>query len=134
MKIAALVLVILALAGCADAPAQKAPMDESIAGTKWVMDVAREPDQKPRLEFAADGRVTGYSGCNMVSGTWKLEGGAVRLGPLISTKRACPGEGDTLERRFLQSVSGPGARIAMEGTRLVAQGEGGARMEFSRLP
>src|SRR5262245_7078295 len=106
-------------------------MSESIAGTKWVMEGAGEASERPRLEFAADGKVSGYTGCNMVSGTWRLEGGAIRLGPLISTKRGCPGERDALERRFLQAIGGPAAKIAIENGRLVAQRDSGARIELS---
>jgi len=59
-----------------------------------------------------------------------MEGGAVHLGPLIMTKRACPGERDEMERRFLQAVNAQ-ARFTIENGRLVAQAPGG-RLELTR--
>ena len=108
-------------------------MNESIAGTKWVVPGKGEASQRPRLEFGADGRVTGYTGCNSVSGSWRLEGGVVRIGPLVMTKRACLGEGDEMERRFLKAVNST-TGLSIESGRLVAQGEGGARLELSPEP
>jgi len=124
-------LLAFTLAACASsANPREGPMTTSIAGTRWAVAVEGAASDRPRLEFQPDGRVAGYSGCNSVSGTWKLEGDAVRLGPLIMTKRACPGARDEMERRFMQAVGG-NARLSIVGGRLVAVGEGGARLEFS---
>jgi heat shock protein HslJ len=106
-------------------------MTPSIAGTKWFVPTQGDAADRPRLEFMADGRLGGYSGCNAVSGTWRMEDGALRLGPLIMTKRACPGERDEMERRFLQAVNAQ-ARFSIEGGRLVAQGASGARLDLTR--
>ena len=125
------------LAACAanTAPVASAakPMNESIAGTKWIQPIEGDAADKPRLEFSADGRVTGYTGCNSVSGTWRVDGDVVRLGPLVMTKRACPGVRDDLERKFLEAVNAEGS-LSIESGRLIAQGKGGARLELSRAP
>ena len=122
-------LLVFALAACASS-AGPTPMS-SIAGTKWYVPMPGDAADRPRLEFMADGRLGGYSGCNSVSGTWRMEDGAVRLGPLIMTKRACPGERDDMERRFLQAVNAQ-ARFSIEGGRLVAEAPGGPRLELTR--
>ena len=36
----------------------------------------------PRLEFSAGGKLNGFTGCNMMSGAYRVEEGRVRLGPL----------------------------------------------------
>ena len=129
-----LAILFCALTACASPAANTAPeasMTPSIAGTKWFVPMQGEAADRARLEFMADGRLGGYTGCNTISGTWRMEGGAVRLGQLIMTKRACPGERDVMERRFLQAVNAD-ARFALEGSRLVAQGASGARLELTR--
>ena len=54
-------------------------MTISIAGTKWVVPMEGDAANRARLEFTADGRVGGFTGCNSVSGTWRLEGGELTL-------------------------------------------------------
>jgi len=83
----------------------------------------------PWLEFV-DGRVAGYTGCNMMSGPWRVENGEVRVGPLATTKRACAGPGSEVEHRVLASFAG---RITREGARLIAVGAGGERIEFTEV-
>jgi len=131
----ALLLFLLAACAVPAAPVASAAksMNESIAGTRWVLPGEGEPSERPRLEFGADGRVSGYTGCNQVGGGWRLEGGVVRVGPLMMTKRACPGERDEMERRFLKAVNSSGG-LSIEGGRLVAVGEGGERLELAPDP
>ena len=83
----------------------------------------------PWLEFV-DGRVAGYTGCNMMSGPWRVEKGEIRVGPLATTKRACAGPGSEVEHRVLASFAG---RITREGARLIAVGAGGERIEFTEV-
>lgn len=57
----------------------------------------------PVLEFhKVDGQVMGNSGCNRLSGSYKIEGAKISFGPMISTKMACPGNG---EQRFLNALN-----------------------------
>ncbi len=134
MKISISGLALAALAACA-APTRTSLASPSVAGTTWVAALAGDvdPQQKPRLEFLADGRLGGYTGCNTLGGTWRLAGDAVQLGTLVMTKRACLGPGADVEKRFLAAVN-ERARVVIEGTRLVAQGAGGERVEFSAAP
>jgi len=136
MERAVLAIVALALAACATAPAPPvaaapaaAPEPATLAGTRWVGVVAGDPDPRslPRLEFLGGGRVTGYTGCNMLSGVWRMEGGEVRLGPLVTTKRACVGPEGDAEQRFLAAAGG---RVTREGERLLFTGPRGDTFEF----
>jgi putative lipoprotein len=137
MQRAVLAILALALAACTTAPAPPvtaapaaAPEPATtLAGTRWIGVVAGDPDPRtlPRLEFLGGGRVTGYTGCNMLNGAWRMEGGEVRLGPLVTTKRACLGPEGDAEQRFLAAAGG---RVAREGERLVFTGPRGERFEF----
>lgn len=98
-----------------------------LANTRWRGDVPGvDEGATPWLEFV-DGRFSGYTGCNMVSGTWQVENGQVRIGQVATTKRACAGPGGEVERRLLSAFSG---RLHKEGNRLIAAGSGGERFDF----
>ena len=133
MNRALLVACALGLAACATphgpgTAAAAAPL----GGTRWVGVVEGDLDAQslPRLEFEAGGKLHGYPGCNMMSGSWKEEGGEARFGPIISTKRFCPGAGSEVEKRLMAAMA-PGARGVREGGKLVLIAPGGARFEFS---
>jgi heat shock protein HslJ len=104
----------------------------SLHGTRWVGVVAGSTDGRtlPRLEFVAAGRVTGYTGCNMLSGSWTADGSGARMGPLVTTKRMCLGPEGDVEKRFVQALA-PGGRVVREGDKLVALGPDGTRFEFT---
>lgn len=106
----------------------------SLAGTRWVGQAGADADGRatPRLEFISGGRVTGYTGCNMLSGTWRMEGGEVRFGAVATTKRMCLGPEGEVEKRLLAAL-GDDARVRREGSRLVLSVPGGARFEFSEV-
>ena len=125
----------MGLAACATAPgagpaaaAAPAPLE----GTRWVGVVEGNADARtlPRIEFSAGGRMAGYTGCNMMSGTWTEEGGAVRFGPIISTKRFCAGPEGEVEQRLMAAM-GPSARATRSGDRLVLKNANGATFEFT---
>ncbi|HZZ91414.1 MAG TPA: META domain-containing protein [Usitatibacter sp.] len=136
------VLAALAVGACAAVPAggggaaepsaqpsgQAAP---SLAGTRWTGVVEGTPDPRilPRLEFTP-GRVAGFTGCNMLSGTWRVENGELHVGPLATTKRMCLGPAGDIEKRFLAAL-GAASRVTREGDRLVFTAPGGARFEFT---
>ncbi len=112
-------------------PAAAAAPAASLAGSRWVGVVESLTDSRslPRLEFAGGGRVLGYTGCNMMSGTWSEQAGEVRFGALAATKRMCLGPGAEVEKRVL-AVLGNESRITREGERLVITAPGGERFEF----
>jgi heat shock protein HslJ len=111
-----------------------APMAEigppSLAGTRWVgvIDPGLEADVAPRLEFIA-GRVQGYTGCNMMGGTWRVEGNEVRFGAIVVTRRGCIGPAGDIEKRVLAAM-GEQSRGRRQGDRLVIEAPNGARFEF----
>jgi heat shock protein HslJ len=121
----------MGLAACATAPGSGPAAAAPLEGTRWVGVVEGSPDPRalPRIEFSAGGRMAGFTGCNMMSGTWTEEGGAVRFGPIIATKRFCAGPEGEFEKRLMAAM-GPSARATRSGDRLVLKGPGGATFEF----
>ncbi|MBD1433800.1 META domain-containing protein [Sphingobacterium sp. DN00404] len=82
---------------------------DKLAGT-WELDYIMEADdfntlyssRKPTIIFdMAEKKVNGNSSCNNFSGNVKIDGHAISFGPLMSTKMACPGNG---EQVFLKNI------------------------------
>lgn len=80
----------------------------------WVLEAidqveiteAEYPKERPRLEFhKVDGTVMGTTGCNTLTGTYTSSGNALTFGPLITTKMACPGQGESQFVKALAEVS-----------------------------
>jgi heat shock protein HslJ len=59
--------------------------------------------REPHLTFFAGGTVSGADGCNTLRGTYRLDGDALSIGPVMGTLMACPGL-DRLDRRFLDAL------------------------------
>lgn len=97
-------------------------------GTRWAAPEGDE-SKRPRLEFLAGGRVSGYTGCNMLNGTWRMEGDTVRFGALATTKRMCVGPEGDIEKRVLAAL-GSETVGRREGDRLVLSAPGGASFEM----
>ena len=110
-----------------------APADAaSLVGTRWrgLIDPATDDRYAPWLEFVSEGRVSGYTGCNLLHGAWKSEGGAVHVGPLVTTKRACAGPEGDIERRVIAALN-ERSRVSREGNKLVFTTADGERLEFA---
>lgn len=126
----------LGLAACASPPGPGAAAASAppppVTGSRWIGVVEGDADPRslPRMEFTSGGRMSGFTGCNMMSGTWSEEGGAIRFGPIIATKRFCVGAGGEVEKRVLAAL-GEGARATRAGDRLVVTSAAGARFEFT---
>jgi heat shock protein HslJ len=105
---ALLVATTALLAGCGTSVS----LDEPIEARTWRLTTLNEqeviwggdPQRDPQLRF--DGtRVSGFGGCNQLSGPYQRAGGTLKLGPLASTRMACADQGRTaLEINFLTAL------------------------------
>jgi putative lipoprotein len=99
-------LALLALvAACVETsapPPAGAPRPPPLEGTRWeLVDLDADPAARaPTLEFAAENRAGGYTGCNQWFAQVELSNG-VRFGGIGATRRACPEPAMTTEREFL---------------------------------
>ena len=106
-----------------------------LGGTAWratrfgaeLAEVASS-DQEFTFEVQGD-RLAGRSGCNRYMGTWAVEDGALRIGPLATTMMYCDGLME-LERSFLDALQAVHA-MRRDAERLVLTDErGGALIEL----
>ncbi len=147
---AAAVALILTLAGCAspDSPTGAGPGADEGSGSgsgsgadssevaefptgSWLLasmkdaeGALEDPLPQPTLDIA-DGRVSGSGGCNSYNAPVADDAdGALELGPIVATKRACVEEAANLmETRYLAALEGV-TGYAYEGEQLTLVGDG----------
>lgn len=84
-----------------------APRSDALAGTAWravEADAAATPGSTPTLTFDSPQHASGSTGCNRFSGSIAMDGGALRFGPLLTTRRGCPAPVMEREKRFLGAL------------------------------
>ena len=100
------------------------PPTAALRDTYWKLielggqPVAMQPGQEreARITLASqDQRLMGFSGCNALSGTYALNGSALKFGQLASSMRLCEPALNTLERQVLDAL------IATTGQRIDGQ-------------
>jgi heat shock protein HslJ len=110
---------IFEIAALAPAPAIAG---EVLAGSEWGI----EGQDKPFIQFGSEGRVAGNSGCNRFTGAYETaEDGAIKIGPLASTRMACPEPDMAAEAKFLAMLDQV-RKFERDGTKLALRGEDGA--------
>ena len=124
-------LVALAAGGCASTsgPAGTVP---DLAGTRWTV-VAIDGDDPVRgeeplsVEFGVDGRVSGNSGCNSFSGPYIRDESTLRIGEVLSTRRACVDDRrQRQDSRVLAILQGEGSLRRERDDRISLRNGGGA--------
>lgn len=90
MKILSLVSVA-ALLGCSPTMNPKTPQEPTVksfdlAGSEWGL----AGNDAVFLQFQAEGKVIGHSGCNSFFSRYEQDRQALKLGPIGATKKMCP--------------------------------------------
>lgn len=72
-------------------PSAAAP-EASVLG-EWIIEQARSAPltdkRSARLNFGPDGALSGNGSCNVMSGRYTLQGSALAIGPVATTRKAC---------------------------------------------
>jgi heat shock protein HslJ len=86
------IAIVAAFALASLAGAKPASAADSVLGL-WRIEQARsEPiidKRRARIEFGADGRLSGHTSCNTMTGRYTLDGSALKVGPVATTRMAC---------------------------------------------
>jgi putative lipoprotein len=113
-------LLLVSSAAAADAPLQE---------TYWKLsELSGAPIDKglkkpPFIVLHADGRASGFTGCNRMGGPYQLDGQALSFGPFVATFMYCEGAADT--ERALLDILPKVKGFAIDGGRLELRGESG---------
>ena len=122
------------LAGCCRVPAS--PLE----GTTWQFtspggaagETKDVTTARPTVRFA-DGRASGFSGCNRFTGAFTRDGDTITIGRLAGTMMACPEPRMAVEKAFLEGLSGA-HRVAIAGDRLTLTPTSGSPLAFQAEP
>jgi heat shock protein HslJ len=122
------------LAGCCRVP--PSPLE----GTTWQLvppaGAAGDPNDAkaaPLTVRFADGRATGFSGCNRFTGGYTRDGDAIIVGRLAGTMMACPEPRMAAEKAFLDALPGKHG-VAIAGDRLTLTPASGTPLAFQAEP
>jgi heat shock protein HslJ len=118
-KLALFALLTLITTSSCSSPAKTQTQMKSNASfdnTRWKLTGLAGLDSLPGLRKDAfiqfngtEGRYHGNAGCNLVNGSYTLEGNTLRFGPAAMTRMACPEAEMNVEMAFtkmLQEVDG----------------------------
>jgi heat shock protein HslJ len=100
-----LLLALALSAACGGGAGEASP--GSLEGSPWVLragvDVDGWESVAPTATFA-DGTVTGSSGCNRYTASYTVDGDALGIGPIASTRMACEPPADAVEHEYLTAL------------------------------
>jgi heat shock protein HslJ len=113
--VAATLLLLLALTGCASAGGPGGPTEETtpVADIDGEWQLTKASDSEGTMAVAGvpvtlavnGGDVAGQGPCNGYSGSIDIDGDVVAIGPLVQTRMACLDERRTdLERRYIAAL------------------------------
>lgn len=61
-------------------------------------------DTRMRLQFGADGQLSGNGGCNRFTGGFQLNGQKLTIGPVAATRMACPEPIQSFEFSYFEAL------------------------------
>jgi heat shock protein HslJ len=76
--------------------------------------------------FGEDGRVSGRAGCNRYHGPFRVDGPRLGIGPLASTRMACPDEAVMEQEAAFLAAMGRATTFRIDGDRLELRDDDGA--------
>ncbi|HTQ95421.1 MAG TPA: META domain-containing protein [Candidatus Acidoferrum sp.] len=137
-------LLVFQLHSCASsnkpaAGTPKAATTISLIGTDWVLtDLAGTPalpGGKATLSFLEAGRVAGNGSCNRFTGAATINGDALKIGPLASTRMACVDADVSKQEDAYLKALGAASRSAYQDPYLLIYCDGYDKpLRFTRAP
>jgi heat shock protein HslJ len=134
-------LVAIVAAGCA-APRDQAPTAaQTITEGRWILTevegrqaVALGDGRRPDLRFeTAEGRVGGFTGCNVLTARYALEGDRLQFPPpIVTTRRACLDETIARQEQALLGALERISRFTLSEDILTLHDETGPVARFAR--
>jgi heat shock protein HslJ len=136
VRLLAAVMALAVLAGCGEDDDEGAAAPRPLADVPWQLvsglDVPGWERAAPTATFGG-GRVAGTTGCNRFTAAYALDGDALRLGEVATTRVGCEPERQAVEAAFLERL-GRVARARASADALVLLDAGGAELLRFRSP
>jgi heat shock protein HslJ len=110
-------------------------MGVDLSGSKWhpsFMTKSEIPSGvHMSVQFGPDGSITGYGGCNRFFGGYTIDGNHIKIGPLGSTRKGCPGL-TQLETSFFATLEAAKSFAQDDGTLTLFDAAGDKLAQFVR--
>jgi META domain len=107
--------------------------DASLIGVRWIVsggiEVAGWASVAPTATFA-DGRVAGSTGCNRFTAEYTLDGQALQIGEVASTRMACVPPADEVERAYLDALGRVARWRVDDGELVLLDGDGAQLLRY----
>ena len=114
-----------ALAACVSVDAGiDATTPQQLANSEWRMTAINgSPPSRPEMAMLSftDDRMSASVGCNQMGGGWSVDDYRLVAGPIMSTKRGCPGPMAN-EEQALSELLGSTPAFVIDGNRLMLTG------------
>ena len=117
----------------------RTPAASSLDGTYWLTELNGKPavttggSDQAHLRFVRDSAlVSGGTGCNRLSGTFRHDGTALHFPPLATTQMACMDDQVAAQEHALLAALGATERYALAGDTLTLIGASGNLARFVR--
>ncbi|GAB4428135.1 MAG: hypothetical protein OHK0015_10770 [Chloroflexi bacterium OHK40] len=113
------------------------PAAGDLPGTSWTLTELNgtppvEGGRKATIQFDADGRASGSTGCNRYFGGYTAEAGRLTMSQMGSTRMTCPEPLMAQETTFLD-VLGRAVSYTIDGDTLTVTADDGASLVFTRV-
>lgn len=110
------------------------PDPSPLVGTSWLLeDIDGDgvvEGARSTLAFESETAVRGNTGCNGMQGRAEIEGSTLRIGPLATTRRACPPAIMDQETRYLAALATVAGWRIEAGNLLLFDANGEPRLKF----
>ena len=104
------------------------PTAEDLSATAWrpshIGEMTLADDVELYVQFEADGELAGFAGCNRFFGSYELTESTIKIGPLGSTRMACPPDITAFEISFIEALQSA-ATVARADTRIALRNDMG---------
>jgi heat shock protein HslJ len=91
-------------------------------------------DSAPAATFAPDGTLSGGTGCNSFRGTYQIDGATITVGPLATTRKACPPELAEQEAGILEALQSAATFTLAPGQATLLNGDGLLAISLATAP
>jgi heat shock protein HslJ len=102
------------------------PTVEYLSATAWrpshIGEMTLADDVELYVQFETDGELAGFAGCNRFFGSYALSDSTLEIGPLGSTRMACPPDVTAFEYSFLEALQSA-ATVARAETRIAIRND-----------
>jgi heat shock protein HslJ len=101
-------LIIFLVYGCSNKPATEFGYDPELISSVWIAkEIKGSALLNDTLKLSFDNinnRISGYTGCNRLTGSYTIREGRLVISPATATRFMCPGK-SSLENEYLKQLA-----------------------------